>query len=198
MFSKLLYAYLDWTMRKIPPPNNMKTLAEIIPTVALSFVGRQESPKGSNKGIDLKEFFEADNFDPNGDAPGDDGYPWCAAFVDRVVQVAMEQGSKEYTFKRPTTASAYGFEAWSLKQDSSTKTIKIIKRETIKAGDIVMFEKFSHVAIAVSDADSNGFFETVEGNTNSQGGREGFEVAHKKGSSRRYWMNVRSLIRFTV
>lgn len=194
MFSRLLYAYLDWTMRKIPPPNTMKNLSEIIPTVALSFVGRKESPKGSNKGIDLKEFFEADDFDPNGDAPGDDGYPWCAAFVDRVVQVAMQQGGKNYTFKRPTTASAYGFEKWSQKQDDSTKTIKTINRNTIKAGDIVMFDKFSHVAIAITDADSNGYFETVEGNTNWQGGREGFEVARRK----RYAVSVRSLIRFTV
>ena len=165
-------------------------LPERVASIAESKVGLKESPPGSNRGPEIAEFFAADSYDPNGPAPGDDGYPWCAAFVDRVVQLAM--AGREWTFQRPTTPGAWDLERWSLAQDNSTWTLRPPGRG-IQRGDIVIF-KFSHVGIATSGPDKDGWITTVEGNTNKAGEREGTMVLAK----RRHITQIRSRIRFRV
>lgn len=193
----ILYTLTDWIIRNRNPEYPM-TLAEIMPKVAARFIGREESPRGSNSGPDLQEFFDADSYDPNGPKPGDSGYAWCASAVCRIVQLAMEDWKffnpgKELTFKRPTTPSAFGFREWSLAQDKSTRTILPSRFLKVKAGDIVIY-KFSHIGVARTDSDANGNFQADEGNTNDQGGREGFEFATKDRNLREVWC----VIRFTV
>ena len=165
-------------------------LPERVASLAESKVGLKESPPGSNRGPEIQEFFDADSYDPNGKAPGDSGYAWCAAFVDRIVQLAM--AGKEWTFKRPTTPGAWDLERWSLEQDDSTSTKKRPGRD-IARGDIVIL-KVSHVGIATGPPDASGYFSTVEGNTNSKGEREGIKVMPK----RRHISEIRSRIRFRV
>jgi hypothetical protein len=165
----------------------MISIAEAVAQAAESKIGVRESG-GPNKGKALQPFFEADWYDPNGSKPGDDGYPWCAAFVCWCVQMAV--AGRPITFERPRTPSAWGLEAWSLAQDESTWTLKPPGRD-IKRGDIVVFN-FSHTAIAVSAPDGNGYFTTVEGNTNKAGSREGDGVYRKA----RHISQIRSRIRF--
>ena len=165
-------------------------LPERVASIAESKIGATESPAGSNRGPEIQEFFDADNYDPNGSKPGDSGYAWCAAFVDRVVQLAME--GRTWTFKRPVTPGAWDLERWSLAQDASTQTRKLPGKD-IKRGDIVIF-RFSHVGIATGPPDKNGYFQSCEGNTNSRGQREGIAVMRKTRSV----LEVRSRIRFTV
>lgn len=169
---------------------NAPKLPSRIATIAISKIGLQESPSGSNRGPEIQEFFDADDYDPNGSKPGDSGYPWCAAFVDRIVQLAM--GNDTWTFTRPTTAGAFDLERWSREQDDSTNTRRFPHFD-IEAGDIVIFT-FSHTGIAIGPCDKNGYFPTVEGNTNKAGEREGTVVLAK----RRHYSEVRSRIRFTV
>lgn len=163
---------------------------ERVASIAESKIGLKESPAGSNKGPEIQEFFDADSFDPNGPAPGDDGYAWCAAFVCRIVQLAM--AGREWTFTRPTTPGAWAFEKWSQAQDRSTWTKKRPGRD-IQRGDIVVFT-VSHIGIATGPPDASGYFPTVEGNTNSAGQREGIAVMAK----RRKLSEIRSRIRFRV
>ena len=165
-------------------------LPEKIAFIAEAFIGRSESPAGSNRGPNLQEFFDADDYDPNGSKPGDSGYAWCAAFVCRIVQLAMVGG--KWTFKRPTTAGAWAFEAWSRNQDSSTSTRKPAGND-IQRGDIVVF-RASHIGIAISSPDKNGMVQTIEGNTNAAGEREGIAVMQKS----RHVSAFRSRIRFKV
>lgn len=164
----------------------MRTIAESVACAAEMKIGVRESG-GRNKGAELAPFFEADWYDPNGTAPGDDGYPWCAAFVCWCVMVAV--AGRSITFKRPRTPSAWGLEDWSLAQDSSTWTLRDPGRD-IKRGDIIVF-KFSHCGIAVGEPDAAGFIDIVEGNTNAAGSREGDGVYRK----RRHISSVRSRIR---
>ena len=166
-------------------------LPDRVASIAESFIGRKESPLGSNRGPDLQEFFDADHYDPNGSKPGDDGYAWCAAFVCRVVQKAME--GREWTFKRPTTPGAWAFEKWSLAQDESTWTFRNPGWGDIERGDIVIF-RVSHIGIATGKPNMHEFFSTVEGNTNDKGGREGIAVMRKF----RHVDEIRSRIRFRV
>jgi len=95
-------------------------------------------------------------------------------------------------FKRPRTAGAWDFENWSKRQDDTTQTSRNPGND-IKAGDIVIF-KFSHIGIAVSDVDKNGFVTTVEGNTDGEGSREGGAVLKKTRSVSK----IKTRIRFTI
>jgi hypothetical protein len=161
----------------------MITNAEAIARAASSKVGVRESG-GNNKGKELAPFFAADDYQPNAT---DDGYPWCAAFVCWCVQVAL--AGRMVSFKRPTTPSAWGFEAWCKSVDRSVMLHKPHKGD-IRRGDIVVFT-FSHIGIAVGDA-SNGRVATVEGNTDEAGSREGGGVFRKS----RKLSEIRSVIRF--
>ena len=162
-------------------------LSDALVKIALDEVGVEEID-GTNCGPRVNEYKAATNLPPK------ESWPWCAAFVCFCVRAAMRAANVAETagFKRPTTAGAWDFENWSKRQDDTTQT----KREPsndIKAGDIVIF-RFSHIGIAVSSPDYNGFIETVEGNTDGQGSREGGAVLRKQ----RHVSKVKARIRFTV
>jgi len=164
----------------------MKLAPEIV-RLARAEIGVEEV-NGTNKGKRVNEYKAATTLDPK------QGWPWCSAFVCFVVREAMKNlGIKETAkFKRPTTASAWGFESWSLKQDATTWTRKPHDGD-IQAGDIVVFT-FSHIGIATSSPSKGGYVDTVEGNTDGEGSREGGAVMTKK----RHVSKIRSRIRFRV
>ena len=163
----------------------MKNLPERIEQVAASQVGVRETK--TNGGPQIAEYQMA-TWLPVGE------WPWCAAFICWVVRESMKAANvpETDTFKRPTTAGAWALEHWSLKQDNSTWTKKKPFRD-ILPGDIIVFN-FSHCGIAVSECDDTGFFQTVEGNTDDGGGREGGAVLRRWRRS----SQVRSRIRFRV
>ena len=161
-------------------------LPDQIVKIAKAEIGVEEID-GSNSGPRVEEFQSATSL-------GGTGWPWCAAFVCWVVREAASAAGVKFTdtFKRPTTAGAWALEHWSLKQDNSTETKKKPFRD-ILPGDIVIFN-FSHVGFAVSECDDTGFFQTVEGNTDDGGSREGGAVLRRWRRS----SQVRSRIRFRV
>lgn len=170
----------------------MKSISSEIVRIAKAEVGNAEV-NGTNTGPEIDKYFKADDYDPNGSKPGDDGYAWCASFVCWVIREALVSvGAKAKTsgFERPKTPSAWGMEAWSLAQDATTWTRKP-HRNDIQAGDIVVF-RFSHVGFAISAPDNDGWVTTVEGNTDAAGSREGGGVFIKK----RHVSKIRSRIRF--
>jgi len=146
-----------------------------------------EEVNGTNSGKRVKEYQAATSLCGT-------GWPWCAAFVCFIVREAMKNlGIKETAkFKRPSTASAWGFESWSRAQDKTTNTKKPHDGDII-AGDIVVFT-FSHIGIATSSPNKAGYVDTVEGNTDGEGSREGGAVLAKK----RHVSKIRSRIRFTI
>lgn len=158
-----------------------------IVTIAGGEVGVEEID-GSNCGPRVDEYKAATNLPPH------EPWPWCAGFVCWVVREAMKiTGTQETpTFARPKTAGAWDFENWSRAQDDSTQTKKPHCGD-IKAGDIVVFT-FSHIGIATSSPDNDGYVSTIEGNSNLAGSREGGAVGHH----RRHLSKIRSRIRFTV
>lgn len=160
------------------------TLAQHIVKLAYAEVGVEEVD-GTNCGPRVNEYKAATNLPPR------EAWPWCAAFVCWLVRQAMLKAVGPFTFKRPTTAGAWDFENWSLKQDSSTQTLRNPGRD-IRAGDIVIF-KFSHIGIAI-DAPIDDSVATIEGNTDDAGSREGGGVYRK----RRKLSSIKTRIRFTV
>ncbi len=161
-------------------------LAQEIVRLATKEIGVEEV-NGSNSGKRVKEYQSATSL-------GGTGWPWCAAFICFIVRNAMANlGIKETAkYKRPTTASAWGFEAWSRAQDKTTNTKKPHDGDIV-AGDILVFT-FSHIGIATGSPDKSGYVPTLEGNTNGEGSREGGAVMAKK----RHVSKIRSRIRFTI
>lgn len=146
-----------------------------------------EEVDGTNTGKRVNEYKAATNLDPT------EPWPWCAAFICWLVLEAMKAcGIRETsTFRRPTTASAWYFEKWALAQDDTVKTKKPPGSD-IKPGDIIVFT-FSHIGIAISEPDEDGFVLTIEGNTDHAGSREGGGVYQKK----RHISKIRSRLRLT-
>ena len=160
-------------------------LAQRLVELAKKEVGVEEIGN-TNCGPRVNEYKAATWLDPL------QSWAWCAAFIDWLVMTAMDESGKEYTFKRPRTAGAWDLENWSLKQDDSTQTKRNPKAEDIEAGDIVIF-KFSHVGLAIGSP-IKGVVSTIEGNTDSQGSREGGGVFKKSRSIN----TIKTRIRFTV
>lgn len=164
-------------------------LSKLILAIAAAEVGVEEKPRGSNRGPRVDQYQAATWLDKK------DWGAWCASYVDWVVMKAMEAGAARgvtYTFKRPRTAGAWDLQRWSLAQDHSTNT-RISPGRDIQPGDIVIF-KHSHVGFATGQPDGKGYFSTNEGNTNTDGGREGYAVFAR----RRHVSEVKTRIRFTV
>lgn len=162
-----------------------RTIAEGIARAAESQRGKREA--SPNRGRDLQAFFDADNYDPNGPKPGDDGYAWCATFVCWAVYQAVKD--LKLTWKRPVTPGAWAFEAWARAQNDCVE-LKKPHNGDIQRGDIVVFT-FSHIGIATGPPDASGRVATVEGNTNGAGSREGDGVYAKN----RPLSSIRSRIR---
>lgn len=164
----------------------MSALTENIIRIATQEIGVEEVD-GTNSGKRVKEYQAATDLKGT-------GWPWCAAFVCWVVREAMAASGVFQTqkFTRPKTASAWGFESWSRAQDNTTNTRKPHDGD-IKAGDIVVFT-FSHIGIAFSAPNKQGWVQTVEGNTDGEGSREGGAVLRKT----RHVSKIRSRIRFTI
>jgi hypothetical protein len=162
-------------------------LPKLIVKIAKAEIGIEEI-NGTNCGPRVNEYKAATKLPPK------EPWPWCAAFVDWVVMKAMaEPPPTKYTFERPMTAGAWDLENWSLAQDDSTNTLRGPGKD-IEAGDIVIF-KHSHVGFATgSPSKKTGLVPTVEGNTDSEGSREGGGVFAKF----RKLSEIKTRIRFTV
>jgi hypothetical protein len=165
----------------------MKTIANTLADIAHAEIGNEEID-ATNCGPRINEYKAATNLPP------DENWPWCAAFVCWCVREAASVAGIIFTptFKRPTTAGAWALEAWSLKQDHSTWTLKRPGRDLLP-GDLVIYN-FSHCGIVRTAPDDTGHFTAIEGNTNHAGSREGGAVWLKWRRSN----EVRSRIRFRV
>lgn len=166
-------------------------LADHILSIAAAEIGTQEV-NGTNCGPRVNQYKAATWL------PADKPWPWCAAFICWVVREAMRAAgvAETKTFKRPRTAGAIDLENWSLAQDNTTSTVQKVSRRSIKPGDIITF-KFStggHCGIATSGPDADGNFQTIEGNTDARGSREGGGVFRKT----RNVSSVHGRIRFTI
>jgi len=162
--------------------SNISLVKKII-ALARDEVGVREIGN-TNYGKRVNEYKSATNLDST------QGWPWCAAFICWLFREAMKGGS--YSFKRPTTASAWAFENWADEQDMSVRTKKPHNGDIV-AGDIIIFT-FSHIGLAISAPDKNGMVQTIEGNTDDAGSREGGGVYNKE----RHISKIRSRLRLYI
>jgi len=118
----------------------------------------QEEPRGSNKGPRVSEYLRTAESLP--------GEPWCAAFVFWCCAKAGFRPEVRYP------AAVASWLQWAQARGRFS--------ESPKRGRVFLIsgKGVSHMGFVVRD-NGNGTFETVEGNTNDEGSREGYEVCRR-------------------
>lgn len=134
---------------------------------AKRYLGVVESPKNSNRGTCIDYWIREAGLDPAG------AYPWCAAFVGQIGRQAVGA-----SWPVPRSASVAAIAAWA-----ATKAGVLQSRP--RAGDLFLLwspqlKRFAHIGVITRVRAAlnvpGAYFETIEGNTNDDGGREGFGV----------------------
>lgn len=132
--------------------------------IAEKYIGVQESPRGSNCGPMVDKFKAATDLNPK------ENWPWCAAFVSFCCQ---ELQKEEQRFRlAPHEASVAAL--WNWADDNALRFSPVSSVYQPQRGDIVIYT-FSHTGILSKPM--NHAYRVIEGNTNDDGAREGYEVA---------------------
>ena len=150
------------------------TFPELLLRVAASQVGTRETSE--NQGPGIEKYWRATNY-PEGYA---DRAPWCAAFLCWVVATSMTDARLNPGLteaNRPQTAGAKDWINWAAgKATREFVTVLSPTRATPRPGDVIVYT-FSHIGLCESyDSRRVPALRCVEGNTNSDGSREGVEV----------------------
>jgi hypothetical protein len=141
------------------------TLAENTLKIALAHNGICERPKGSNGGPEVELYLKSVGLGK--------GNPWCMAFVYWCVDTAATQ----LNMPNPLVKTGGVLRQWN-----ETKLRKLgPKDRAVKAGDIFIMQ-FAHGAghTGFVEKVAGGVIYTIEGNTNDDGSREGYEVARRQ------------------
>lgn len=140
-------------------------LAEKTLQIALGHEGVSEHPKGSNSGPEVDIYLKSVGLKK--------GNPWCMAFVYWCVNTAC----KDLNIKNPLLKTGSVLKQWN-----ETELRKFPSRASaVKPGDIFIMEfskGMGHTGIVEKVA--GGLVHTIEGNTNDDGSREGYEVARRQ------------------
>lgn len=138
---------------------------------------------GANIGPRVDIYKAATGLDSHGN------WAWCAAFVCWCIREAAAKLPKPPVWPVPTTARAFGLEAWA---DAHTG-LQCIRRPIVaevQPGDVLVYT-FSHCGIAEGRIGRGDLVQAIEGNTNTDGSRDGIGVFQRARNVRL----VRSLIR---
>lgn len=141
--------------------------------VASEEVGVRERPLGSNRGPRVDQYIAAIGLNP-----ARDSYPWCVCFIYWCFQVAAEN----LGVRNPCPRNASVHMAWNAcRQSSLIATIGAAQAQRdpslVRPGMIFFIDAGGgkgHAGIIASIRD--GMLETIEGNTNDNGSREGIGV----------------------
>jgi hypothetical protein len=127
---------------------------DLLVNVLSSQIGQTEHPKGSNWGRPVQEYLEAAGIN----RPA----PWCAAFIEWGLQKIGRKGAGAYV------------PSWN--QPSHR-----IERPSIGSLGLVWFpqmKRYGHI-FCVKRVTSSRSIETIEGNSNAEGSREGYAVVSR-------------------
>lgn len=139
----------------------MSIFANKVLEVAAGELGKQEAPKGSNAGKDVEKYLK--------DVGLGKGYSWCMAFVYWCVdEVRTELGKPN-----PIIKTAGVLDQWRRVAPEHKKSVP-------QVGDIFIMDfgkGQGHTGFVTKIDGAN--VHTIEGNTNDEGSREGYEVARR-------------------
>jgi hypothetical protein len=136
------------------------TLASKALEIAISQLGVEEVPRGSNRGPQVDKYIKSVGLDPAGK------HPWCAAFVYWCFQQASDAMGRQ----NPLHRTGHVLTQWKMRKEK-------FRAITPQPGDIGIMDFGSgkgHMFIVEKAHIDN--TDNVEGNSNDEGSREGFEV----------------------
>ena len=146
------------------------TLPELALQTAISQLGQAEQPKGSNSGPMVNEYLKTVGLVP--------GYPWCQAFVYWCYAVV----AKKLNIANPVIKTASVHDCWNhvVTQQTMTKLLKedaLKQPELIQPGDQFILLFGGHAGhTGIVERVEGLVIHTIEGNSNTNGSREGYEV----------------------
>jgi hypothetical protein len=147
-----------------------KALAVKALEIATTQLGVSEVPKGSNSGPQVEQYLKSVGLKG--------GYAWCMAFVYWCAnKAAAEIAANANAAVNPLVKTALVMRQWN-----ETTLRKLPKTaRNIQPGDIFIME-FGHGTGHTGFVESvkAGYIVTIEGNTNDDGSREGYEVARRE------------------
>lgn len=140
---------------------------------AKSQIGVVEIPKGSNKGPEVDQYLKSVGLGP--------GYMWCMAFVYWCVnEAAKEKGIKNPLYKTGGVSLQY-----------NKSHARVSKTPTV--GSVLILDYGNGAGHTGLVESIDGFYvNTIEGNTNNDGSREGYTVCRhrRKISSIKGFINI--------
>lgn len=141
----------------------MSSLNSLSLKIAQSQNGVQEIPRNSNAGPAVESYLKSVGLGK--------GYAWCMAFV----YWSVKEASKQLDLTSPLVKTAGVLRQWN-EVDPKMKVT-----ENPKTGDIFIMDYGKgqgHTGFVV-EVLKNGNLKTIEGNTNDEGSREGYEVCYR-------------------
>mgnify|MGYP001167292155 FL=1 len=149
---------------------------------AKKYLGEQEVPKLSNRSLKIDYWLV--------EAGVPVGNPWCAAFITMMGRQALGTA-----WPVTNTASVQRMVDWA-----KTLIAAGVWVDTPQKGDLFVLyfdslSRYGHVGL-VTEVLNNGSFKTIEGNTNSDGSRDGygvFEREHKQNAKTKYIRWIQTL-----
>lgn len=129
---------------------------------------------------------------------GNDGSPWfwCMGFVQTILDQSASAAGKNFKTLMPLTYSCDTVGMIGLQKGLLHRFQQIRKNHTlIKPGDIFLSQKsrFDWTHTGIITAVGEGFVETIEGNTNTQGSRNGVAVMKRIRNFRKSKIDVFSI-----
>lgn len=124
-------------------------------------------------------------------------WPWCMGFVQTIIDQATFTVGQSLTDIMPKTVSCDVVGLEGLKNNKLLRNSEIQKDPTkVKKGDIFLVVKspkdWTHTGI-ITEVEED-WFLTIEGNTNDEGSREGYEVCERKRNFRTSNIDVYRLV----
>lgn len=138
----------------------MSKLSEKTLQIAITQIGVQEIPKNSNAGPDVEKYLKSVGLGK--------GFSWCMAFVYWCSQEASKQLAVANTLQKTGGVLAM----WNAKPQLRVKVPQ--------PGDIMILDYgkgLGHTGIVEKIVGTD--VHTIEGNTNDDGSREGYEVCRR-------------------
>lgn len=136
---------------------------------ANSQIGVREVPPNSNRGPQVSKYLESVGLNANAD-----DYPWCMAFV----YWCFKQASQNLNVSNPLVKTGGVLKQWNETKYRKIKKADAVNRPTLINPGFVFIRNygngFGHTGI-VTIVDG-GFIDTIEGNSNDNGTREGIGV----------------------
>lgn len=137
--------------------------------VAISQIGVEEKPRGSNKGPEVESYLKSVGLGG--------GFPWCQAFF----YWCYQQAANELKITNPVIHTAGVLDCWN----RTAVNFKISHEEAIKHPDFILpgyqfclkeGKATGHTGMVESIDSKLGLVHTIEGNTNNDKSRDGYEV----------------------